>query len=616
MATAGHVDHGKSSLILRLTGMDPDRFAEEKRRGLTIDLGYAWMRTPSGREIGFVDVPGHERFIRNMLAGIGPVRRVLFVVAADEGWKPQSEEHLAIADLLGATAVVALTKADSVDDATLRAREREIEATLEGTTLAGAPIVRCSSRTGEGIDVLRDALDALTAEPAEPDDQRGRPRAFVDRVFTVKGSGTVVTGTLLGGCLSVGDEVVVYPAGYRARIRALQTHKRAVDAACSVSRVALNLVGIERAELERGNVVGRPGDWRPTRTLDARIRLVRGVEHRLTSRGAYKLYAGATEADVRLRLLGTPALAAGEHAYVRIRASRPLVLDMFDPIVLRDAGRRETTAGGNVVDLEPQRGSVGATVKRLAVRWGTERSELPSVLARERGAIRARDATALAGGEPATSLGSAGEWIVAPDLRAAVQADVVAYLESYHREHPLRGGADVAAVRSRIAERLAREHAPTDADLVDALLSAFVADGRLARTGATVALPGHDASQSEREADVARLLAALERAEPTPPSVSDLVAGGIAREVVDAAAGRGVVVRLSGDLVVRPEFVAAARRALRELADAGTPITVSAFRERLGTSRKYAVPLLEHFDRAGTTRREGDVRVLRASERG
>src|SRR5438132_5970418 len=251
IATAGHVDHGKSALILRLTGMDPDRLAEEKRRGLTIDLGFAWLTLPSGREIGFVDVPGHERFVRNMLAGVGPVRLVLFVVAADEGWKPQSEEHLQIVDVLGAHgAVVAITKRDVVGEAAIRAREEEVRGKLEDTRLAGSSIVACSAVTGEGMDDLVAALDDLVAN-APAAERTGRPRQFLDRVFTIRGAGTVVTGTLTGGPLSVGQEAEILPGGHRARIRGLQTHKRRLPTALPVSRDAVDLAGPANADRER-----------------------------------------------------------------------------------------------------------------------------------------------------------------------------------------------------------------------------------------------------------------------------------------------------------------------------------------------------------------------------
>ncbi|HET9672797.1 MAG TPA: selenocysteine-specific translation elongation factor, partial [Actinomycetota bacterium] len=344
VATAGHVDHGKSSLIVRLTGIDPDRWAEEKRRGLTIDLGYAWCPLPSGREVGFVDVPGHERFVANMLAGVGPVRLVLFVVAANEGWRRQSEEHLSILDVLGVDgAVIALTKRDLVDHDELELARAEVLDRASGTALSDAEVVAVSAATGEGLDRLRDAIDGMLAAAPIPEDARAR--LFVDRSFTISGAGTVATGTLGGACLAVGDEVEVYPTGRRARIRSLQSHERAEDRACPVTRVAANLAGLEREAVRRGDVLGRPGAWRPTSVFEATLRPVRGLDHPITARGAYKVHAGAAEADARIRILGRSRLEPGDEAYVRIALARPLVLDVSDRYVLRESGRIETVGG-------------------------------------------------------------------------------------------------------------------------------------------------------------------------------------------------------------------------------------------------------------------------------
>jgi selenocysteine-specific elongation factor len=397
VATAGHVDHGKSALILRLTGIDPDRLAEEKRRGLTIDLGFAWTTLPSGREVGFVDVPGHERFVRNMLAGVGPVRQVLFVVAADEGWKPQSEEHLQIVDVLGLHgATVALTKRDLVDEGTLRRVEAEINGRLARTRLEGAPIVPCSATSGEGLDELREALDAMLAS-APPPERTGRPRHYLDRVFTIRGAGTVVTGTLTGGPLAVGQEAEILPVGHRARIRGLQTHKRALDVANPVSRVAVNLAGTPRTELERGDVLTLPGQWRPTSMFEGWIRPVRGLDHPLTARGAYKLYAGSAERDARIRLFGVDELRAGQQAFARIDLNRAVVLDFKDSFVLREAGRQETVAGGEVLDTDPPIRPGPYPEARLRARSEADRSELAWRIVADRGAMRASDLLVLAG---------------------------------------------------------------------------------------------------------------------------------------------------------------------------------------------------------------------------
>ncbi len=613
VATAGHVDHGKSSLIVRLTGIDPDRWTEEKRRGLTIDLGYAWCTLPSGREIGFVDVPGHERFIANMLAGVGPVRLVLFVVAADEGWKPQSEEHLQILDVLGVRGgVVALTKRDLVDAETLEIAADDVRERLTGTALADAPILPVSSQTGEGIEELTAALDVMLIAASPPED--ARVRLFVDRVFTIKGSGTVVTGTLGGDCLSVGDEVELYPTGARARIRSLQTHKATEDRACPVSRVAANLVGAERTALERGNVLAKPGAWRPTQVFEARVRPVRGLTHAVTSRGAFILYAGATASKVRLRWYDTTKLEPDSEAFARITTAHPLVLDVGDRFVLREAGRGETVAGGVVLDVAPPARAGATTAARLTARAAASRDELPAILVAERGAVPAGEVAILTGSQGAGGV-VVGDWLVSDVLREAVETTVTEMLAAYHAEHPLHQGADLVLVRRAATRTLRAARAPADDTLADALLADLDARGVTVRDATTIRLSTHRVELQGPTADVERLLAAIGgEHEATPPTVKELIAAGIGRDVIDAAAREGVVVRLSADLIVTPTFVARAESAIGATGDAG--ITVSALREGLGTSRKYAVPLMEWFDQQGITRRDGDVRVLRDGARG
>jgi selenocysteine-specific elongation factor len=608
VATAGHVDHGKSALIARLTGMDPDRWEEEKRRGLTIDLGYAWVTLPSGREVGFVDVPGHERFIGNMLAGVGPVRLVLFVVAADEGWKPQSEEHLEILDVLGvAGGVVALTKRDLVDAETLEIAEAEVHDRLAGTALSDAPIVPVSARTGDGMDELISALEAMLAEGEEP--PSGRARLFVDRVFTIKGAGTVVTGTLAGDCLNVGDEVELLPVGIRARIRALQTHKQPEERACPVSRVAVNLAGAERQELARGEVLGRVGTRRATATFDAVIRPVRGLAHPVTTRGAFAVHAGSAEAGATLRFLGPTRLDPGGEAFVRVRLSHPMVLDPFDRFVLRDAGRQETVGGGTVLDpFPPLRPGTDAHL-RLAARAGARTDDLPRLLTTERGAVRVTEALRLTGSAAPAPV-RIGGWFVRDDLGAAVERSLAGHLEAFHALHPLEEGLPISGARDAVADALKAAGAPRDAGLIDTLLDDLAARGDIARSAATVRLPGHRVALDERSEEVDRLLAEVSgEREATPPTVKELQAGGLGRDVIEAAARAGVIVRVSPELVFTPRFVARAETVVREAGSAG--LTVSAFRAALGTSRKFALPLLEWFDHRGITRREGDLRFPR-----
>lgn len=605
VATAGHVDHGKSSLIVRLTGIDPDRWAEEQRRGLTIDLGYAWCTLPSGREIGFVDVPGHERFIRNMLAGVGPVRLVLFVVAADEGWAPQSEEHLEILDVLGvAGGVVALTKRDLVDDETLEIAEQEVRERLEGTALEGAAIVAVSSATGEGLDALRAALDAAVA--AAPVPPAAPARLFVDRVFTIKGAGTVATGTLTGDGLAVGEEVAIEPGGRRARIRSLQTHGEAEDRAAPVSRVAANLSGVDRDDLRRGDVLTHPGRRISTDTVDVELRAVRSLVKSMTARGAFQVHAGTAETDARVRFLDGGRLEPGGRAFARLRTAHPLVLAVGDRIVLREAGRRATVAGGVVLDLEPGKASVAVT--RLEARLDADPADLPRLLVRERGALRA-DRVPMLVGSPAPPDEVARGWAIDPALRERWADSVRDLLTAFHAEQPLAKGAPAGDVRAAIARDLRERGGPTDPDLLDVAVDDLAAAGIVERDETTVRLTGHRVALDEDDELVRRLLDAIGgEHEAAPPTIADLQGIGVSRQVLDAAVSAGLVVRISTDLVFTPALVARATEVVRA-APAG--ITVSAFRESLGTSRKFALPLLEHFDRTGVTRRDGDLRIPR-----
>ena len=611
VATAGHVDHGKSSLITRLTGMDPDRLDEEKRRGLTIELGYAWCTLPSGRELGFVDVPGHERFVRTMLAGVGPVRLVLFVVAADEGWKPQSEEHLEIVDVLGAHgAVIALTKRDLVDAVRLEGARADVTERVRGTALEGTPIVACSSATGEGFAELVAALDAMLAGAPEPE-REGRPRLHVDRVFSIKGSGTVVTGTLTGGPLTTGVEVELLPSGTRARIRGLQTHHRDVESASPVSRVAANLTA-ERASIARGEVLAPAGQWTATSVLEARIEPVRSLDRPITSRGAFKLHAGAAERDARIRLYDVKQVPA-DGAFVRITLSEPLVLDVGDRFVLRESGRRRTIGGGVVLDTAPPRRAGSAPTPRLQARAHASREELPALLVAERRAVRADDVRSILGLAPEDVDGAIrlGGWWVARETFDGIGAAIVARLAAFHTEEPAAAGEDVATVRRSVAEAFAASGAPRDLELADAAIDRLETEGALVREGAAVRLASHRAGGGD---EIASLVDVVRRAEPTPPTIAELRASGIAAAVLDAALRSGALVRISPELVMTRELVERAGAIVRDAGSDG--ITVSALRERLGTSRKYAVPLAEHLDRTGVSRRSGDLRFARGAAAG
>ena len=597
IATAGHVDHGKSSLITRMTGIDPDRWAEEKRRGLTIDLGYAWCTLPSGREIGFVDVPGHERFVGNMLAGVGPVRLVLFVVAADEGWKPQSEEHLQILDVLGVSGgVVALTKRDLVDEETLAIATDEVLDRVAGTVLSDAPVIPVSAETGAGIDRLVVALDTLLATAPSP--EPARTRLFVDRVFTIKGAGTVATGTLTGGCLSASQTVEAYPLGRRTRVRGLQTHKHDESRVCPVTRVAANLTGTERDELARGDVLGEPGAWRPTTVFDVAIRPVRDLEL-IPARGAFKVYAGAAEVDAKIRPLDEP--------FARVRTAKPLVLDVFDRFVVRESGRQRTVGGGTVLDVGPPRAADPRHRSFLARRAAATGEELPDLLVEECGAVRAEDVVLLTGGEPPDPHDG---WCVAPAVRRVVRDAVRDLLSDFHRVQPLEEGAPLGVVRQAAGDAARRAGAPRAAGLPDTLLDLLASEGSIVRTSTTVRLATHRVALEERADDVRTLLERISGEHAAqPPSVKELLRAGIPRDVIDAASRAGTVIRISPELVVAPSLVEGATALVRQHATDG--VTVSMLREALGTSRRFAVPLAEWLDGQGITRRRGDLRFPR-----
>ena len=610
VATAGHVDHGKSRLVTALTGIEPDRLAEERRRGMTIDLGFAWCALDSGTELGFVDVPGHERFVRTMLAGVGPVRLVLFVVAADAGWSAQSEEHLAIVDVLGVDgAVVAITKRDLVDDTDLAVRTDAVRGRLLGTALEDAPIVAVSAMTGVGIDDLRSALDAMVVA-AGPAPDLGRPRLAVDRVFTIAGAGTVVTGTLADGALALGDEVELIPGGNLARIRGLQTHGRPVERAVPGSRVAVNVAGVATDAVARGDALVAPGSRHPSADLEVALRPVR---HRdgPPSRGAYSFHLGAAERPARLRILGTDAEGV---AYARVRLAAPVAADPGDRFVLRDAGRGATVAGGEVLDVAPPRRSGADAVARLARRRAARGDARAALVVLDRGAVATDELAALAGTVPSAEaladggVIAIGGYLVAGSLLDATRDTLAVAVDAHHRDRPLEPGMPVALVRDLVARSLRRARIAVDTMLVDALLDAIAptTGGTLARDAGFVRRPGRGAVGAD-DPELRRLLAAV--ASSTPPTIPELVADGVPRAAIDAAVRGDLLVRIAPTLVVSRAFVDSAIAAIRAAGPSG--ITVSELREALGTSRKYAVPLVEHLDASRITRRDGDRRALR-----
>jgi selenocysteine-specific elongation factor len=620
VGTAGHIDHGKSALVKALTQIDPDRLEEEKRRGMTIDLGFAYMTLPSGRRVGIIDVPGHQRFLKNMLAGVHGMDAVLLVIAADEGPRPQTREHLAIIDLLGIEhGVVVLTKADLVDDAWLALVREEVAGLLAGTTLQQAPIVAVSSVTGEGLTELQAALDGELANTiARPD--VGRPRLPVDRSFAMSGFGTVVTGTLVGGALRQGVEVSVLPAGRRVRIRGLQQHNQPVEEARPGSRTAVNLSGVDHSEVQRGDVLALPGTLPPSRRLDARLHVLPGAAQPLRHRQRLLMYHETSEVMVEISLLEGDALAPGETGWAQLFAAGPLVALDGDRFILRVPSPAATVAGGVVVDHAPRRHRRRdpALISNLAAReradpataavlelrkhpWGLRDGELARFLGVPTGQL----VEVLA---PLTQAGVVRRmpsgWL-ARDQWDGVQSRVVASLEAYHEAQPLRRGMPKEELRSRTS---------IPADLFAEALGQLADERRIVDRGGEVALSSHKLLLStEQETLLGGFLAELESQPFNPPPLVELLRRHpLTPALLQYLVADGRIVRVNDDTVfARSAYDEGVRLLRAHLAEHRT-LTVATARDLLGSSRRYVLPLLEWMDAQKITRRVGDDRILRS----
>ena len=614
IGTAGHVDHGKSTLVHALTGMDPDRLQEEKERGLTIDLGFAWLTLPSGREVSIVDVPGHERFIKNMLAGVGGIDLALLIVAADESVMPQTREHLGILDLLHVQrGLVVITKCDLVDDEVLQLVQLEVEDLLKGTSLEGSPVVAVSAVTREGLTDLLSTVDqALDLTEARRD--LGRPRLAIDRSFTIAGFGTVVTGTLIDGTLTVGQEVELVLSGKRSRMRGLQTHRRKLEQASPGSRVAVNLGGVTSHEIVRGELLATPGWLRPTQAVDARVRLVatapKAIRHNLPV--TFHAYTGETPAT--LRLLEVDELTPGHEAWAQLWLSEPIALVRGDRFVIRSSD--STLGGGVVVDnhAKRHRRRHAPTIRRLEVlAQGSARAQLIQTLEGQEPASVASVARRANLSEPeATGLAQAAVkkgalvsldpgavnastllYTIAGWSRLSVQAQRL--LTAFHRQYPLRSGMPREELRSRMGL--------SGAAGVQ-VFQHLAHSGVLAEEGGLARLPDHQvAVTSEQRQRMDAFVQALEK-DPfgQPPQMDNallhlLIEAGSVERATDGVMFASTVYHRMVEAVVA------------HLRSHGK-VTVAEVRDMLDTSRKYALALLEHMDEQHVTRRMGDERTL------
>ena len=614
ICTAGHVDHGKSSLVTALTGMQPDRFAEEQRRGLTIDLGFAWFDVDDVHTVAFVDLPGHERFIGNMLAGAGPVEIALLVVDANEGWMPQSQEHLQILDLLGVSSgVVALTKTDTVDTETVELAELEVGEHLENTSLAGADIVATSAHTGAGLAELRTALLAV-CQRAGITAQRDRPRVWIDRSFTIRGAGTVVTGTLGGGALTVGEELMVLPGGQRGRARSLQSLGRDQRRVVAGSRVAVNLSGVDHADVGRGQALVRGRQWRSTSVFDAWLRVLPG--RRLRHTGAWHVHIGSAEHVAQIWPLGAREIAGGAAGPVRVEVRGSCVAEVGDRVVLREVGRGVTVGGGPILDPAPSQRPRGPQARQERTRQLqhrldalADRQQVLALHVAERGAVARADADAAVGlsdSTPPPGVAVLGDTYVDQSALDRWTTAVATALAEHHRRQPLARVADRG-----IADRAAAQ-ASCPTGLIDAVLSWAEATGVIVREATGMRVPDHHvALDADQQRTRDRLLALLDATPFAPPALSEAArAAGASPALVNELAAAGQIVRMAPDVAMTAQALDRAIAVLRTGAGQQGPFTASRARQLLDTSRKYALPLLEELDRRGITRRHGDVRTF------
>ncbi len=615
LGTAGHVDHGKSALVHALTGIDPDRLDEEKERGMTIDLGFAWIKLPSGREVSLVDVPGHERFIKNMLAGVGGIDLALLVVAADEGVMPQTREHLAILDLLRIErGIIVITKKDLVDDELLDLVTMEVRETVEATLLAEAPIVATSAISREGLVELAGLIDSML-EVAVPRRDIGRPRLPIDRVFTIAGFGTIVTGTLIDGRLTLGQELEIVPQRTKARLRGLQTHKMRVESVGPGRRVAVNLAGITTSDLHRGDVLTTPGWLVPSTAADVRIRLISSLGHTVRHNTMVTFHSHAAEVESRIRLLDKEEIKPGESGWAQLALEHPVALVKGDFFIVRSS--KETLGGGEVVDAYPRRHRRfhAGTLNNLASREKGSPDEVLVAILETKGPLSMDELlrrSSLSSAEAETllnTLTSEGRVVVVGDKgpKALVFSaggwnrlveQVQQAVGEHHRRFPLRPGLPKEEIKSRLK---------ISAQLVPAVLRHMVLTGALAEDARVVRLPSFNMElRGEQQAKVDSYIRMLSRDPYSPSSEISLEP-----ELLDYLVAQRKVVKLADNVIFAAQAYDTMVQKIVDHIKAKGKITVAEVRDLFQTSRKYALAVMEHLDEIRVTRRVGDERILR-----
>jgi selenocysteine-specific elongation factor len=612
LGTAGHIDHGKSLLVKALTGIDPDRLREEKERGMTIELGFAWLKLPGGREVGIVDVPGHERFVKNMLAGVGGIDLALLIVAANEGVMPQTREHLAILDLIGVKrGIVVITKKDLVDEELLTLVRMEVEELIATTTIAGAPVVAVSAVTGEGLPELVAVIDKML-DKTESRPDLGQPRLPIDRIFTMVGSGTVVTGTLLDGTLSVGQEVEIVPSGLKSRIRGLQTHKSKINSASPGSRVAANLVGVNTSELERGDIVTRPGWLKPTKLVTVKLKLISYLQRPLPHGASVSFHTLAAETMAKVRLLEGDEIRPGGSTWAQLSLERPLAIIRGDHYIIRSP--METLGGGDIIEaqakrlrrfrpeiIENLRAREGGTTDEaiMALLETKQPLELAVLLAQSN--IPADEAsTAIESLIREGRIVSAGEGehrlLFTFSGWQGLAGKAVATLTDYHKKFPTRSGMPKVELSSRLKL----------GNYIPAVLAELIGQGVLVEEGGHLRLPSHSIQLTPLQQEkIDAFLKSLAKNPYAPPG--ELIPE---PDLLNILIEQGKAVKVSDNVVFStPAYQVMVGKITAQIKDKGK-ISLGEVRDMFGTSRKYAQALLEYLDKEKVTRRVGDDRVM------
>ncbi len=620
IGTAGHIDHGKSALIQALTAIDPDRLPEEKRREMTIDLGFAWLPLSSGEVVGIVDVPGHEDFIRNMIAGVGGIDAAILVIAQDEGWMPQTEEHLRILDLLEVKhGIIALTKIDLNNDPHwLDLVEEEIRDKLRGTGLSDAPIVRVSARLGTNIAELRQRIDEVVSQ-VPPNRDIGKPRLPIDRVFSIKGSGVVITGTLVDGALTRGDEIYIFPKGFSARIRSLESYKEKLDRAQPGTRVALNLAGLEKEDLDRGDVIfGDKGQAKSSRIIDVKVQLIPQLAAPLKSNTEYKIYLGTRELSGQVVLLGRESIKAGESAFAQFRFKEPVATRLGEHFIVRRVSPSQTIGGGTVLDPAASRHkykNIASITRSLERRARLEIDDLIFLELEERKYIEEKDlliashystqdvARCVASLKTRDKLVGAGAWTVDMTYWQKISAQLLDILAKEHSLHPLEKGLPQAELESRL-------HLPKG--LFNHLITALTDSGKIARRGSTIALLTHRPSLApQQEKMVGSILKMLKTDLANPPTRKEILASLPDSEaVIRYLCQQGLAVELPDGLLFERQYYQKAKGEVIGFLEKNGTITIQQVRDLLGFSRKYIIPLLNKLEEEGIIRRRGEERIL------